>query len=57
MRFYSCDICGNLIENQNLEICVVCKNKICKDCFAKSGGYCRCCNTKIWAKNLTKIKE
>lgn len=54
MRFYSCDICGEICDNKNLEICIVCKNKICENCFKKSGGYCRYCNSKIFSKKLTK---
>lgn len=53
MKFCSCDICGELFDNQNLEICVVCKTKICKECCKKCGGYCRECQTKILTKNLT----
>lgn len=53
MKFYSCDLCGKLYDNESLEICIVCKTKVCKDCCKKSGGYCRKCCTKMFLKNLT----
>lgn len=54
MKFCSCDICKNLIDNEDLEICLVCKTKYCKTCKNNMHNYCRFCNTKIIDRNLTK---
>ena len=53
MKFYSCDVCKNVYENCDLELCLVCKTKYCKTCKEKMHNYCCCCNSKIFSKNLT----
>ena len=54
MRFCSCDICNDLMEYEDMEICVVCKTKYCKNCKDKLHNYCRVCNTKIYSRKFDK---
>lgn len=54
MKFCSCDVCKNLDDFDNMEICVVCKTKYCKNCKSNMNNYCRLCNSEIYDRNLTK---
>lgn len=54
MKFCSCDICKNLYDNSDMELCLVCKTKYCKNCKTRMHNYCYNCNSKIISKNLTK---
>lgn len=51
MKFSSCEICGKLCENKEMQICVVCKSKYCGECFENSQSYCLFCKTKIIKRN------
>ena len=55
MKFCSCDICKNLYDNDELEICIVCKTKYCNSCCGYSHNYCNKCNTKIFKKKFDKF--
>lgn len=57
MKFYSCDICGELNVIEDLELCVVCKKKYCLMCYKMWCDYCCYCNTKILCKNLTNKRN
>ena len=55
MKFISCEVCKNLIDNSEAEICIVCKSKYCAECCRHSNNYCSRCNTKIFKKKFDKF--
>lgn len=55
MDFYSCEICKNIIDFDDAEVCLVCRKKYCFDCYTTCHHYCKNCNTKILNKKFDKF--
>lgn len=51
MDFYSCDICKELIDGEDINLCEICESRFCNACKEYLGGNCKKCYGKI---NLTK---
>ena len=54
MKFCSCEICKNLVDNEELQICLVCKTKYCNNvppCLYLQLGKWQnssSCHSRVW---------